>query len=154
MLLELPSRKFSCRRIFDVSIDFSPLSTLRWLWSPTTTPSKLLMVLFPKFQTQWAAVSTNLLLTSVPPHSPLSICFLSGISLTIHGFELGLTSHALGPPILPIDPFEFILMQPSPSLNRAILSLSDYMLMIYENIYWYFWYSKNISVPSMALCGL
>ena len=90
------------------------------------------MVLFIEFQTQWAAVSTILLLISVPPQWPLLIFFLSGISLTIHGFEWGFTSHALGPPILPIDPLEFVVLQPSPSLNRSILPLSDYILMIYE----------------------
>ena len=135
-LFKLPSCHFSCTIILDVSINCSPLSTLRWLWSPTTTPSILCLVPFlvthlekesNRIQTQWAAVRTSFLLISVPPQPPLCIYLLSLINLAIHGFEWGLTSHELGPPILPIGLIEFSLMQSSPSIKRSILSLLDYL---------------------------
>ena len=65
-------------------------------------------------QTQWAAVTTMFLLTSVPPQ-----CVPSPFTLTTHGFEWGLTSHALGPLILPPISFESLVMQCSLSKNKS-----------------------------------
>ena len=128
--------------ILDFSIYFSPLSTSLWLWSPTITPSTVvfplawtvthLVNLGSPMQTQCAAVRAILLLISVPPQwewfDPLRI------NLTIHGFELGLTSQAFGPPILTIGWFGFSLMQSNPSMNSSILLSNsfDIILEIYN----------------------
>ena len=66
-------------------------------------------------QTQCAAVTTIFLLTSVPAHH-------APTNLTIHGFELGLTSHASGPAILVLDLAESALMQSSLSKNQFVLA--------------------------------
>ena len=127
----LPGVNFSCAMICDFLINFSPSSICNRLWSPTTTPSTFSMVIFPSTllvthlvwqsrqpikQTQWAAVTTTFLLTSVPPQ-----CVPSPFTLTTHGFEWGLTSHALGPLILPSISFESLVMQCSLSKNESRL---------------------------------
>ena len=76
---------------------------------------------------QWAAVRTMFLLISVPPHAVTGFPSTKvPLDLTVHGFELGLTSHASGPLTLPLDSIDLSLIQSSPYISKQKFALPNY----------------------------